>query len=123
MTKKILVIEDDNFIRDVYQDLLTEAAYDVTVAVDGEDGLTKARIGGYDLILLDVMMPKMNGLKVLEELKKNPPKAANGSIVLLTNLAQDPIINDALKKGAKAYLIKSDLNPDQLLEKIKLYLS
>lgn len=123
MGKKILVVEDDNFIRDVYQDLLIEAGYQVTVAVDGEDGLTKAQVGGYDLILLDVMMPKMNGLKVLEELQKNPPKTANGSIVLLTNLAQDPIINDALKKGAEAYLIKSDLNPDQLLEKIKLYLS
>lgn len=123
MGKKILVVEDDNFIRDVYQDLIKEAGYDVTVAVDGEDGLTKAREGGYDLILLDVMMPKMNGLKVLEELKANPPKTANGSIVLLTNLAQDPIINDALKNGAKAYLIKSDLNPDQLLEKIKVYLS
>lgn len=113
-----MVIEDDQYIRDLYQELLTEAGYDVTVSVDGEEGVVKINEGGYSLILLDMMMPKLDGLGVLEALKKNPAKTANGPIVLLTNLAHDPVISKALSLGAKDYLIKSDLNPDQFIGKI-----
>lgn len=117
--QKILVIEDDQYLRDVYQEVLTEAGYDITASVDGEEGLVKIKEGGYSLILLDMMMPKLDGLGVLEALKQNSPKAANGPIILLTNLAHDPVITKALSLGAKDYLIKSDLNPDQLVVKIR----
>lgn len=116
--QKILVIEDDQYIRDVYQEVLTEVGYDVTTSVDGEEGLVKIREGGYSLILLDMMMPKLDGLGVLESLKQNASKTANGPIVLLTNLAHDPVISKALSLGAKDYLIKSDLNPDQLVTRV-----
>lgn len=113
--KKILIVEDDLYTRDLYKDILTDAGYDVTVAFDGEEGVTKASQGGYDLIFLDLMMPKLDGVGVLEKLKKNPPQIPNGKIMLLTNLANDPSINRALELGAVAFLIKSDITPDQLL--------
>lgn len=75
------------------------------------------------MILLDVMMPKKNGLETLKGLKENPAAKPNGPIILLTNLAQDPIMQEALKTGAKSYMIKSDLNPDQLVEKVKQFLA
>ncbi len=120
--QKILILEDDQYTRDVYQEVLTEAGYDVTVAVDGEEGLVKIREGSYSLILLDIMMPKLDGLGVLNSLKENPPKQKNGPVVLLTNLAHDPVLNKALELGAKGFLIKSDLNPDQLVSKVKEFI-
>lgn len=121
-SKKILIIEDDQFTREVYEEVLKDEGFEVTLASDGQQGLDKAKEGDYTLILLDVMMPKMNGLEVLEHLQKDPPTKKNGPIILLTNLAHDPIIKDALSKGAKSYLIKSDLTPDQLVEKLKKFL-
>lgn len=122
MAKRILLIEDDQFTRELYEDFFKEAGYEVDSAPDGEVGVVKARNGGYDLILLDVMMPKLDGLGVLKALKEKPSAKANGPIILLTNLAHDPVVKEALQNGAKTYLIKADLNPDQLLEKVKVYL-
>lgn len=121
MIKKILLIEDDQFTRELYQDVFTTAGFDIITAPDGEAGLIKAREGGYDLILLDVMMPKLDGLGVLKGLKAQGPKKPNGSIVLLTNLAHDPVVKEALENGAKAYLVKAELNPDELVEKAKSF--
>lgn len=120
---KILVIEDDTYIRDLYEEILKGEGYEVTVAVDGEDGVVKARDGGYDLVLLDVMMPKLNGLQVLQKLNEQAPQVPNKKIVLLTNLAQDPVVTEALKTGASDFLLKADLNPGQLVEKVKGYLA
>lgn len=120
--KKVLVVDDDQYIRDLYCELLEAEKYEVTTAVDGQDGLLKATEGGYDLILLDAMMPKIDGLGVLKALKENPPKKINKAIILLTNLAQDKVIDEAIANGAKSYLIKSDMNPDQFLQNIKKFL-
>lgn len=120
--KKILIIEDDTYTRDIYQEILEEAGFNITTAIDGEDGLNKLNQGGFDLALLDVMMPKKNGLEVLEALQKTSVKPTNGPIILLTNLAHDPIITDALSRGAKSYMIKSDMNPNQLVENVKKFL-
>lgn len=120
---KILVVEDDTYIRDLYEEILKGEGFEVTVAVDGEDGVVKARDGGYDLVLLDVMMPKLNGLQVLQKLNEQAPQTPNKKIVLLTNLAQDPVVTEALKTGASDFLLKADLNPGQLVEKVKGYLA
>lgn len=122
MASKILVVEDDNYARDIYQEILTDAGFTVTTANNGEEGLAKLVEGGYDLVLLDVMMPKLDGLEVLKSLKAQGKGKNNGKIILLTNLAHDPIIKEALDTGATDYLIKSDLNPDQLLEHVKKHL-
>jgi len=83
---KILLIEDEAGIRQVYADVLKKEGYTVETAEDGEAGLEKIKTGGYSLILLDIMLPKMDGLAILTELKKKAPQEANGPIVLLTNL-------------------------------------
>ena len=120
--KRILLVEDDSFTRELYEEVLTSSGYAVDTAVDGEDGLSKIKIGNYDLIFLDVMMPKMDGLDVLRALKDEPPVAKNGPIVLLTNLTHDPVISIGMSLGAIDHLIKSDIDPGVLLEKIKVYL-
>lgn len=123
MAKKILIVDDDVYLRDLYEEVLKGEGYEVTTAVDGEDGLAKLQQGGYDFTLLDVMMPKLDGLGVLKKLKETPTATPNGTIVLLTNLAQDPIVTEALQLGAKSYIIKADITPDQLIEKVKEYLN
>ncbi|OGK14800.1 hypothetical protein A3H80_03905 [Candidatus Roizmanbacteria bacterium RIFCSPLOWO2_02_FULL_37_19] len=119
MAHKILIIDDDEYIRDLYEEILKDAKFNVDSAVDGKDGLEKIEKNTYDLVLLDVMMPKMDGLDVLKNLAEKKMKV---NIVLLTNLSHGPVIEEGKKLGAMAYLIKADLTPDQLVEKVKSYL-
>ena len=115
-------MEDDQFLREFYQELLTSEGFGVEVAVDGEMAVLKMRQGGFDLVLLDIMLPKKDGIQVLREIKLNPPKVPNGPIVCLTNLGQDAIIKQCFELGAQGYLIKSAMNPDQVLSEIHSFL-
>jgi CheY-like chemotaxis protein len=119
MAKRILFVDDDLYIRDIYEEVLKSEGYIVETAINGEEGLAKLKVGGYDLVLLDVMMPTLDGIGVLEELQKNPPQQKNGPIILLTNLGFDPLVKTAKDKGVASYIIKADLTPRDLLEKIK----
>lgn len=120
--RKILIIEDDQFLRDFYRELLISEGFGVDVAVDGEEGTNKFKEGGYDLILLDIMLPKKDGLSILREAKTSPPKSSNGPVVILTNLGSEDTINQAFSLGSSGYLIKSALNPDQVLAEIHNFL-
>lgn len=122
MAKKVIVIDDDLYIRELYVEVLKNAGYEVDSAVNGEDAYNKLKNGGYSLILLDIMMPKMDGLEIMDTLKKNPPTVKNGPILLLTNLDHEPLVKDALDKGASAFIIKADITPEVLLEQVKKYL-
>lgn len=122
-TKRILIVEDDQFLREFYQELLVGEGFNVDTAEDGEIGSNKAKEGGYDLVLLDIMLPKKDGLQVLRDLKVSPPKSPNGPIVVLTNLGQDVVIKQCFALGAVGYLIKSAMNPDQVLTEVHAYLS
>lgn len=117
-----MIVDDDQYIRELYDEVLRDEGFETETAVDGEEGLAKLQRGGYNLVLLDVMMPKLDGLKVLENLSQNKPLTPNGPIILLTNLGHDPIIKEALNKGATSYLIKADLTPDQLINNLKKYI-
>lgn len=119
MAKRILIVDDDMYIRELYEEVLKDAGFDVDTAADGREGLSKMSAGGYDLILLDVMMPEIDGIGVLTEIQKNPPKQKNGPTILLTNLSHDPVIKQGISKGAASFLIKADITPDQLLEEAK----
>ncbi len=119
---KILIVEDDQFLREFYQELLTEEGYFVDVAADGKVGLQKIQTQDYDLVLLDIMMPKKDGIAILTELKIKGVHSKNSKIVVLTNLGQDAIIKQCFDLGAQGYLVKSALNPDQVLSEIKSYL-
>ena len=122
MNKKILIVEDDQFLREFYQELLTAEGYFIDVAAEGETALQKMWGNEYDLILLDIMLPKKDGLEILNDLKTHPAKSLNVKIVVLTNLGQDSIIKRCFDLGAQGYLIKSALNPDQVLTEIKSHL-
>jgi CheY-like chemotaxis protein len=117
--KKILLIEDEFFIRDLYERYLKKSGYEVLTAVDGEDGLNKALNNQVDLILLDIMMPKMTGIEVLEKIKQDNSIGKNTPVYLLTNQVQESIIKEAFKLGAEGYLIKAQLLPKQIVEEIQ----
>lgn len=121
--KKILIVEDDQFLREFYQELLTGQGYLVDVAPDGEVGLQKIISNHFDLILMDIMMPKKDGVTVLSELKnRNYFQDTKNLVVMLTNLGQSPVIKQCFDLGASGYLIKSALNPDQVLTEIRTYM-
>ncbi len=118
--KKILLVEDEKFLRDLYAEILTEAGYIVEQVADGEAGYEAMHKGGYDLVLLDIMLPKMDGLQIMQKLvHETPPIAPNGSVVVLSNVGQDTTISALIALGATAYMIKSDYTPDQVIQKVK----
>lgn len=121
--EKILVVEDDQFLRELYDELLRGEGYEVDIAEDGEVGLSKFLEGGYNLVLLDIMLPKIDGLEILRRAKDKKQKKENGPVVLLTNLGQDSIIKEGFSLGASGYLVKSAMNPDQVLNEIKVFLT
>jgi CheY-like chemotaxis protein len=120
--KRVLIVEDDQFLREFYEELLSSEGMVVETAAEGESALAKIHEGAYDLILLDIMLPKKDGLAILRETKINPPAKPNGPIVVLTNIGQDAIIKNCFEAGAAGYMIKSALNPDQVLQEIHNYL-
>jgi len=119
--KKILVVEDEEYLRDLYVQILKEEGYIVESASNGEEALDMCMKNVYDLILLDVILPKMDGLQVLDTLAKSGKKSFH-NIVLLTNLGQDLVVAKALDYGVSGYMIKSDYTPEEILKEIKGYL-
>lgn len=117
--KRILLVEDEEFLREIYTDLLKGAGYEVDVASDGDQALTHMKKGGYDLVLLDVMLPEKDGRTVLFELQSNPPSHPNRQIAYMTNLSHDGILAEGKDLGVKNVIIKSDLTPDEFLQKVK----
>jgi CheY-like chemotaxis protein len=120
--QRILVVEDDLFLRELYVDVLTGEKYKVDAAEDGEIALKKMKAGGYNLVLLDIIMPKMDGLSVMKQLQNDPPQKPNKCVIFLTNLDKDDEIKTALQLG-KGYLIKSQITPGTLIEEVKTYLN
>jgi CheY-like chemotaxis protein len=115
---KILVVEDDPLISRMYKKIFSFENLEVEMAIDGEEGLEKARTSLPTLILLDIMMPKMNGLQVLDKLKADPA-TKNIPVVMLTNLAGTHDAEAALSKGAVKYIIKSENEPKQVVDMVK----
>ncbi len=119
--QKVLLIEDEILILRMYEKIFSFEGFSVITAVDGIDGLEKAKAEKPNLILLDIMMPKMDGLRVLEQLKLEP-LTKDIPVVVLTNLSSDVVIKDAFAKGAVAYLVKSEVINERIVEEIKQYL-
>lgn len=114
----VLIVEDDPLMSRMYQKIFTFEGYEVHMAVDGQDGLDQARELKPTLILLDVMMPKLNGLQVLEKLKEDPDTKAI-PVVMLTNLASEQDAEAAMSKGAVKYIIKSEHEPKEVADMVK----
>jgi DNA-binding response OmpR family regulator len=119
---KILIVEDDPLISRVYQRVFTFEGFDVEMAADGEEGLTKAKSAHPTIILLDIMMPKMNGLEVLAQLKADPVMAAI-PVIMLTNLSGQDDTQKALSGGAIKYIVKSEYDPKEVSDMVKQVLA
>lgn len=121
---KILIVEDDKALQEVYSDVLgAEEGYEIDTADDGETALQKMQQGGWDLVLLDIILPKINGLDIMERLKSQPPLPnPNKCVVFLTNLDKSEEIDRGLKL-ANGYLIKSEITPGDLVQEVSFYLS
>ena len=119
---KILLIEDDGLMSRMYGRLFTLAGYETQIAEDGEAGFVKAKEFQPDLILLDVMMPKMNGLEALQKLKEDE-RTRNIIVVLLTNLGIQEKLDEATQLGAAAIITKSNHQPEEIVKMIADLLS
>jgi len=122
MTKVLLIVEDDPLMQRMYQKIFTFEKYEVETASNGEEGLEKARSVKPTVVLLDVMMPKMNGLQVLEKIKSDPD-TKNIPVIMLTNLAGEKDAETALMKGAVKYIVKSEHDPKQVVGMVKEIIS
>jgi len=115
--KKILLVEDEEIMISLLQKKLTKEGYEISVARDGEEGLKAMREVRPDLVLLDIIMPKMGGFEVMEgmqkdkELKKIP-------VIVISNSGQPVELDKAQKLGAKDWLIKTEFDPQEVLNKV-----
>ena len=115
---KILLIEDDDLMVRMYSRLFTLEGYETETAENGEAGFVKAKEWQPDLILLDIMMPKMNGLEVIQKLKQDD-RTRNITVILLTNLGIQEKLDEAMRFGAAAVITKSNHSPEEVINIIK----
>jgi DNA-binding response OmpR family regulator len=121
MGKTILIIEDDKFLRELIVQKLIKEDYEVVEAVDGEDGIRKIKEEKPDLVLLDLILPGIDGFEVLTKMREDV-EIASIPVIILSNLGQKEDVERGLKLGAKDYLIKAHFTPGEIIEKIKKYL-
>lgn len=117
---RILLAEDDRFLRKAAETMLKRGGFTVTAAADGEEALRLAREAPPDLLLLDLIMPKMQGFDVLKALKGD--EATIGiPVIVLSNLGQDSDVQLARERGAHDYIIKSNIALEQLVERVRAF--
>lgn len=119
---KILLVEDDPLIYRMYQKLFTLEGYETETANNGQEGLDKLKDFKPDIIMLDIMMPTMDGVTMLNLLKENP-ETAEIPVVILTNVADQRIANQTFEKGASLSIVKSETEPEQVIAWIKSVLA
>ncbi|MBU4351021.1 response regulator [Candidatus Parcubacteria bacterium] len=117
MPRKILIVEDDKFLRELIIRKLTNEGYQTIEAADGEEGVRTAKAEKPDLILLDLILPGIDGFEALARIRKDE-NSANIPVVILSNLGQREDIERGIKLGATDYLIKAHFSPGEIIEKI-----
>ena len=118
MPQKVLIIEDDRFLRKIYKNKLEAEGFEVTEAIEGEEGLHKSVSDSPDLIVLDLMLPRKDGFDVLQDIKKNP-QTKDIPVIILTVLGQESDIKRGLDLGATNYLIKGQTDLNQVVKVVK----
>ena len=114
---KILLIEDEHFISELYIRALTKAGYEVEVRVDGTEGLKEALSDKYDIILLDIMIPNLTGTEILKQLRgSDKASSLHSKIIITTNLEQGEEGRAAIETQADGYIVKAEITPRQLVE-------
>ena len=117
-TARILLVEDDRILRRAVQTTLRRHGFNVVAADDGEKALRLAKSEAPELVLLDLIIPKVQGFEVLRRLKQDP-KTASVPVVVLSNLSQESDVKHAMDLGAVDYLVKANLSLDQLVKKVR----
>jgi CheY-like chemotaxis protein len=123
--KNILVVEDDPFLSDIYCTKLKETVFNVDLATNGEECLQKIKEKKYDLMILDIVLPKMDGWEILEKIREMKAAGEEGKIleelkiIILSNLGQKEEVEKGLALGADGFLIKAHYTPSQIVEEIK----
>lgn len=120
--KKILIVEDDPYVQRFYKALFERNQYEVEFAGDGQEGIEKAESIMPDLILLDIMMPKVNGLVALKAIKNNP-KTKHLQVIILSNFGEEKNVKEAMLLGANAFLLKVAYSPQKLLAQVEKYIN
>ncbi|MDD5342268.1 MAG: response regulator [Patescibacteria group bacterium] len=118
--RKILLVEDEKMLSSMYATKFAKEGYELIQAYDGEEGLTKAKSIKPDVILLDIIMPKLDGFVVLKALKQDP-ELKKIPVILLTNLGQDEDIRKGKELGADDYFIKANHTPAEVVDKAKAF--
>lgn len=121
MPKNILIIEDDRFLRELIAQKLIKEDFNISEAIDGEEGIKKIREEKPDLVLLDLILPGIDGFEVLSKMREDP-SITRIPVIILSNLGQREDVERGLKLGAVDYLIKAHFTPGEIIEKIKLVL-
>ncbi len=118
---KILLIEDDKFLRELITQKLIKESYDVSEAIDGEEGMERIKKLKPDLVLLDLILPGIDGFEVLSRMKEDV-SVSQIPVIILSNLGQKDDVEKGLKLGAVDYLIKAHFTPGEIINKIKTVL-
>lgn len=121
MEHTILLVEDDPDIREVYSTVLKQENYTVIEATNGKEGLAMARGSSWDLLLLDIMIPELDGVSLLK-LIKNEPVLKDKPVIMLTNIGNENLISEAFSYGAEGYLIKAEITPEKILDEIRSFI-
>jgi CheY-like chemotaxis protein len=116
VSKKVLCIEDEHFIGELYERALTKAGYQMTLQVDGAEGLRLAQTNEYDIILLDLMVPNVTGIEILRALR-DPAQTPElkAKIIITTNLEQRDDVRADIEKQADGYIVKAEITPHELV--------
>ncbi len=118
MSRKVLVVEDDRFLRELITQKLSREGYEVSEAVDGEDGVKKAEEKKPEIILMDLILPGIDGFEAITKIKANP-ELEDIPIIILSNLGQRDDVERGLKLGAVDFLVKAHFTPGEIIEKIE----
>jgi len=116
--KKVILVEDEQVIVDLLERKLVQEGYDVTVARDGVEGLKKMKEVKPDLVLLDIIMPRMGGFEVMAQMGKDP-ELKEIPIIIISNSGQPVELDKARELGARDWLIKTEFDPQEVLDKVK----
>lgn len=126
--KKLLVVEDDPFLSDIYNTKLKQAGFNVDLAMTGEECLRKLNENQYDLMVLDIVLPQVDGWEILSRVKKMREQGVNSNvnnlkIIILSNLGQKEEIKKGLDLGADGFMIKAHFTPSEVADEINKTLS
>lgn len=117
---RVLIIEDDQFLRELSTRKLTQEGFHVDIAIDGNEGLAKIIASKPDVVLLDIILPGLDGFEILKKIRSHEDSSVkNIAIILLSNLGQESDVAKGEKLGADDYLIKANFTIDEIIEKIK----